>query len=164
MAPKKRPCEQWFNLAPYAIGQEHETPQDDYYVPKDDLVIAWSIHVVKASHFKILLVVKLGKEEQHMWSTITEWKMALVQALGSHIVVILENCTMQNAHIFMQEQAESIDPEYVKDICAKPEVIKPEIIFIDKSFSNKKVATRFTKLKHVINAANKAQQSKSKFQ
>jgi hypothetical protein len=71
MAPKKRPGERWFMLAPDVVWQEHETPQDDSYVPKDGLVLAWSLLVVKASQFKILFVVKVGTAEKHTWSTLT---------------------------------------------------------------------------------------------
>ena len=35
-------------LALDMVWQEHKTPQDDSYVPKDGLVIAWSFQVVKA--------------------------------------------------------------------------------------------------------------------
>ena len=70
MAPKKRPGERWFILAPDKLWQEYETPEDDSYVLKDGLVLAWSVQVVKASQFKLLFVVKLGTVEQHTWATL----------------------------------------------------------------------------------------------
>ena len=164
MPPKKRPGERWFKPAPDAIWQEHETPKDESYVAKEDLVIAWSFLVVKAAQFKILLVLKVGTEGQHAWATVTGWEVASVQALGEHVDVILENSSLENAHIFMHEQAEPFDPVYVKESCAEPDIVKPDTIFIDAIISNTKVATRFTKLKQAINAINKAQQSKSKSQ
>ena len=131
---------------------------------KNGLVIAWSLQVVKATQFKILFVVKVGTVEQHTWATLTGWEVASVQALGDYVDVILENSAMQTAHMFMHKLSEPFDPLYVKDSCVEPDIIKPESIFIDGSISNTKVATRFTKLKHTINALNKAQQSKSKSQ
>lgn len=47
-------------LAQKMIWQEHEYPQDDNYVPKDGQIIAWSLHVVKASQYKVVFVVKVG--------------------------------------------------------------------------------------------------------
>lgn len=40
MAPKKRPGEKWFMLAPDELWQEYETLEDDSYVPKDGNVLA----------------------------------------------------------------------------------------------------------------------------
>ena len=60
MAPNKRPGERWFKEAPEAIWQEHETPKDDSYVPKEGAVMAWSFLVVKTSQYKIVFVVKVG--------------------------------------------------------------------------------------------------------
>ena len=131
MAPKKRPGERWFMLAPDVVWKEYETPQDESYVPKDGLVIAWSLQVVKASQFKLLFVVKVGTFDQNTWATLTGWEVASVQALGDHIDVILENSTMQTAHMFMHQFSEPFDPLYVKDSCVEPDVIKPESIFID---------------------------------
>ena len=65
MAPKKRPGERWFMLALDVVWKEYETPQDESYVPKDGLVIAWSLQVVKASQFKLLFVVKVGTFDQN---------------------------------------------------------------------------------------------------
>ena len=48
MAPKKRPGEMWFILAPDQLWQEYETPQDNSYVPKDGIILSWSVQVVKA--------------------------------------------------------------------------------------------------------------------
>ena len=71
MAPKKRPGERFFMLAPDVLWQEYETPQDDSYVPKDGIVLPWSVQVVKASQFKLLFMVKVGTHEQHTWTTMT---------------------------------------------------------------------------------------------
>ena len=45
MAQKKRPNDRWFELTPNTIWEEHETPQDDTYVPKHG-VLGWSMQVV----------------------------------------------------------------------------------------------------------------------
>ena len=147
MAPKKRPGERWFLLAPDHLWQEYETPQDDSYVAKDGIVLGWSIQVVKASMFKLLFVVKVGTHDQHTWATLTGWEVASVQALGDHVDVILENSAVQNVHMFMHQFVEPFDPLYAKETCVEPETIKPEAIFIDGNVTNTKVASRFTKLK-----------------
>ena len=164
MAPKKRPGERWFGLAPDTLWQEHETPEDDSYSPKDGLVLGWSIQVVKASLYKMIFVVKVGTVEKHTWATLTGWEVASVQALGDYTDVILENSAVQNAHMFMHQFAEPFDALYANESCVEPEVIKPETIFIDASTSNTKVSSRFTKLKHAITVLNKALQSKTKSQ
>lgn len=164
MAPNKRPGERWFKEAPEAIWQEHETPKDDSYVPKEGTVMAWSFLVVKTSQYKIVFVVKVGTPEQNGWTTLSGWEVASVVGLGEYIDVVLENSAVQNVHMFMHEIAEPFDPEHVKETCIDPDVIKPESIFIDASISGTKVASRFTKLKIAVNAINKTQQSKSKSQ
>jgi hypothetical protein len=58
-------------LAPFEIVEEYETPTDDSYVPKEDLLIAWSFSVVKATQFKILLSFKVGTEESFTWAIVT---------------------------------------------------------------------------------------------
>ena len=164
MAPKKRPGERWFMLAPNDLWQEYETPQDDSYVPKDGIVLAWSVQVVKASQFKLLFMVKVGTHDQHTWATLTGWEVVSIQALGEHVDVILENFAVQNVHMFMHQFSEAFDPLYAKETCVESETIKPEAIFIDGSVTNTKVASRFTKLKHAITVLNKALQSKPKTQ
>ena len=62
----------------------------------------------------------------------------------------------------MHQFSEPFEALYAKETCVKPDVIKPESIFIDGSTSNTKVSSRFTKLKHAINVLNKALQSKTK--
>jgi hypothetical protein len=158
MAPKKRPGERWFMQAPDVLCEEYETPPDDSYVPKDGILLAWSLQVVKASQYKILFVVKVGTFEQHTWATLTGWEVASVQALGEHVDVILENSAVQNVHMFMHQFSEPFDTIYAKESCAEPEVVKPEAIFIDGNCTNTKVASRFTKLKQAITVINKAQQ------
>ena len=162
MAPKKRPGERWFMLVLGELYQEYETPQDDSYVPKDGLILAWSVQVVKASQYKLLFVLKVGTHEQHTWATLTVWEVASVQALGDHVDAILENSAVQNVHMLMHQFSKAFDPLYAKDTCVEPKTIKPEAIFIDGSVSNTKVASRFTKLKHAITVLNKALQSKPK--
>src|ERR1700738_3038953 len=162
MAPKKRPGERWFGLAPDTLWQEHETPEDDSYSPKDDLVLAWSIQVVKTSLYKMIFVVKVGTVENHTWATLTGWEVASVQSLGDYTDVILENSAVQNAHMFMHQFSDPFDTLYVRESCVEPEVIKPETIFIDGSTSNTKVSSRFTKLKHAITVLNKDLHSKTK--
>ena len=133
-------------------------------MPKDGIVLSWSVQVVKASQFKLLFVVKVGTHEQHTWATLTGWEVASVQTLGDHVDVILENSAVQNVHMFMHQFSEAFDPLYAKETCVEPETIKPEAIFIDGSVTNTKVASRFTKLKHAITVLNKALQSKPKTQ
>ena len=164
MAPKKRPGERFFELAPDHIWQEYETPQDDSYVPKDGLVLGWSVQVVKGSTFKLLFVIKVGTHQEHTWTTLTGWEVASVQALGDYVDVILENSAVQNAHMFMHQFTESFDTIYAKETCVEPETIKPEAIFIDGNVTNTKVASRFTKLKQAITVLNKALQAKAKTQ
>ena len=164
MALKKRPGERWFMLAPEMIWQEHETPEDDSYVPKDGVLLGWSIQVVKTSIYKIIFVLKIGTVERHTWANLTGWEVASVQSLGDYVDVILENTNVQNAHMFMHQFAEPFDATYVKETCVEPDVIKPESIFIDGSTSNTKVSSRFTKLKHAISVLNKALQTKTKSQ
>lgn len=164
MAPKKRPGERWFILAPDVLCEEYETPPDDSYVPKDGIVLAWSLLVVKAAQFKILLAVKVGTHDQHTWATIPGWEVANVQALGEHMDVILENSAVQNAHMFMHQFTEPFDAIYAKESCAEPDAIKPETIFVDGSVTTTKVAARYSKLKQAVTVANKAIQSKPKAQ
>ena len=164
MAPKKRPGERFFELAPDHIWQEYETPQDDSYVPKDGLILGWSVQVVKGSTFKLLFVIKVGTHQEHTWTTLTGWEVASVQALGDYVDVILENSAVQNAHMFMHQFTESFDTIYAKETCVKPETIKPEAIFIDGNVTSTKVASRFTKLKQAITVLNKALQAKAKTQ
>ena len=163
MAQKKRPSDRWFRLAPEFIWSEHETPEDDTYVPKEGNVVkAWSFLVVKGAQYKVLLVVKAGTPENQTWATITGWEVTSVQALGDHVDVVLENAAVQHAHIFMHQITEPFDATHAKETCVEPEVIKPETIFIDTSVSNTKVASRFTKLKQAITLLNKAIQSRPK--
>jgi hypothetical protein len=162
MPPKKRLGERWLKLAPFEIVEEYETPTDDSYVPKEDILVAWSFSVVKAAQFKILLVLKVGTEESFTWAIVTGWEVSSVQAQGGHVDIILENSSQQTVHVFMQDVAQPFDPTYLREQCAEPELIKPEAIFIDGAASITKIATRFTKLKHAINAINKEAQSKSK--
>ena len=75
MAPKKRPGERWFELAPDKIWQEFETPQDDSYVPKASTVLAWSVQVVKTSSFKIMLMVKVGTTDKTTWASVAGWEV-----------------------------------------------------------------------------------------
>ena len=58
MAPKKKPSERWFKLAPDNIPEEYETPKEDTFVPKDDTIMRWSVQVVKTQQYKILLVFR----------------------------------------------------------------------------------------------------------
>lgn len=162
MAPKKRPGERWFQLAPDMIWQEHETPQDDTYVPKDGAVHGWSVQVVKTSIYKILFVVKVGTPESTSWTPLAGWEVTSVQALGEYMDVVLENSAVQSAHMFMGQNSEPFDSQYAKETCIEPGEIKPEAIFIDGSVLNTKVASRFTKLRHAITVLNKALQSKPK--
>lgn len=162
MASKKRPGERWFQLAPDDLSQEHETPQDDSYVPKNGTVLAWSIQVVKAAQFKLLFVVKVGTQEKNTWAPLTGWEVTSVQALGDHVDVVLENTAVQNVHMFMHQFVEPFDALYAKESCAEPDAIKPEAIFIDGSVSNTKVASRFIKLKQAVTVLNKAIQNKPK--
>ena len=162
MAPEKRPGERWFMLARDVLWQEHETPQDDSYVPKDGVVLAWSIQVVKTSIYKIIFVLKVGTAKKHTWATLTGWEVALVHSLVDYVDVILENTAVQNAHMFMHQFIKPFDATYAKETCVEPNVIKPESIFIDGSTSNTKVSSMFTKLKHAISVLNKALQTKTK--
>lgn len=57
-------------FAPDSIWQEHKTPKDNSYIPKDGLVIAWFVHVVKAFQLRILFVVKVGTIDQFIWITL----------------------------------------------------------------------------------------------
>lgn len=164
MAQKKRPGERWFQLAPELLWKEHETTEDDSYVPKDGIVLAWSLLVVKASQYKMVFVAKVGTPEKHTWATLARWEVTLVQALGDCVDVILENSAVQNAHKTMHLFSEPFNAMYAKDNCVEHEVIKPESIFIDASTSNIKVASKFTKLKQAITVLNKALQSKPKSQ
>lgn len=156
MAPKKRPGERWFQLAPDMIWQEHETSQDDTYVPKDGAVHGWSVQVVKTSIYKILFVVKVGTPESTSWTPLAGWEVTSVQALGEYMDVVLENSAVQSAHMFMGQNSEPFDSQYAKETCIEPGEIKPEAIFIDGSVLNTKVASRFTKLRHAITVLNKA--------
>lgn len=45
-----------------------------------------------------------------------------------------------------------------------PKILKSESFFIDDIVANTKVASRFQKLKYVVNALNKVKQGKSKSQ
>ena len=65
-------------LAPYVVWHEYETLEDESYMPKDGLVIAWSLQVVKASQFKILFVAKVGIVDQNTWATLTGREVASV--------------------------------------------------------------------------------------
>ena len=161
MSQKKRPGEKWFELAADFICQEHETPPDDTYTPRAG-VIAWSIHIVKGSHYKVLFVVKVGTPEKHTWATVTGWEVASVQALGDYVDVILENAALQNAHMFMHQFVEPFDTAHAIADCVEPDVVKPTSIFIDASISNTKVCSRFVKLKHAITLLNKDLQSQGK--
>jgi hypothetical protein len=161
MAAKKRPGERWLTLAPNAIWEEHETPEDDTYVPKDGIILGWSVLVVKASMYKIICHVKFGTQEKNTWAALTGWEVTFVQAMGDYTNV-LENSLLQIAHLFLHQFSELFNAEHAKESCVEPEVIKPESIFIDASVSNTKVASRFTKLKHSITLLNKALQSKPK--
>ncbi len=162
MAPKKRPGERWFMLAPDNLCEDYETPPDDSYVPKDGLVRGWSLLVVKAAQFKMVLALNVGTHDEPTWTTMSGWEVAGVQALGDHVDVILENSAVQNAHMFMHQFSEPFDPLYAKESCAEPEVIKPEAIFVDGNVANTKVAARYTKLRQSVTVANKAIQSKPK--
>ena len=149
-------------LAPDNLCDDYETPPDDSYVPKDGLVRAWSLLVVKAAQFKMVLALKHGTHENPSWTTLSGWEVTGVQALGDHVDVILENSAVQNAHMFMHQFSEPFDPVYAKESCAQPDVIKPEAIFVDGNVANTKVAARYTKLKQAVTMANKAIQSKPK--
>ena len=109
-------------------------------------VLAWSLQMVKAAQFKMLFVVKIRTMEEHTWATLIGWEVASVQAFGDHMDVILENFAMLNAHMFMHQFSEPSDPVYAKESCIEPNLIKPELIFIDGNISNTKVASKFTKL------------------
>jgi hypothetical protein len=122
MPPKKRPGERWLKLAPFEIVEEYETPTDDSYVPKEDLLVAWSFFVVKAAQFKILFVLKVGSEESFTWAIVTGWEVSSIQALGGHVVIILENSSQQSAHVFMQDLVQPFDLAYLKEQCAEPEL------------------------------------------
>jgi hypothetical protein len=125
MPPTKRHGERWLKLAPFEIVEEYETPTDDSYVPKEDLLVAWSFSVVKAAQFKILFVLKVGTEESFTWAIVTGWEVSSIQALGGHVVIILKNSSQQSAHVFMQDLIQPFDPVYLKEQCAEAEPIKP---------------------------------------
>jgi hypothetical protein len=162
MAPKKRPGEKWFMPANATICEEYETPPDDTFVPKDGLVLFWSVQVVKGAQFKILFVVKVGTVEESTWTPILNWEVASIQAMDDYLAVMLQNSSNENVHMFMHQFSEPFDVAYAKETCVEPDIIKPEAIFIDNSVVNTKVASRFLKLKNAVTAANKALQSKEK--
>ena len=81
----------------------------------------------------MIFVVKVGTVEKHTWATLTGWKVASVQSLGDYTDVILKNSAVQNAHMFMHQFTEPFDALYAKESFVKPDVIKPETIFIDGS-------------------------------
>ena len=151
-------------LAPDVIPEEHETPADDTYVPKDGIVLKWSVQVVKAQQYKIVFVVKVGTHDNFTWTTVSTWEVATAQALGEYVDVVLVNSAMENAHVFMHQFSESFDATYAKETCVDPHIIQPETFFIDNNVANSKVASRFQKLRLAINALNKPKQSKSKGQ
>ena len=162
MAPKKRPSDRWFKLAPDNIPEEHETPKEDTYVPKDDSIMRWSVQVVKAQQYKILLVLMVGTHESFTWTTVTSWEIASVQAMGDYVDIVLENSSLENAHVFMHQFTEAFDNGYVRDNCVDPDVVKPETFFLDDNITNSRVASRIQKMKLAINALNKTKQGKAK--
>ena len=162
MAPKKKPSERWFKLAPDHISEEHETPKDETYVPKDDTIMRWSVQVVKAQQYKIILVLMVGTFENFTWSTVTGWEIASVQAMEDYVDIVLENTSSDTAHVFMHQFTEAFDNAYVRENCVDQEIIKPESFFIDDNVSNTRVASRFQKLKLAVNAQNKAKATKTK--
>ena len=162
MAPKKKPSERWFKLAPDNIPEEFETPKDLTFVPKDDTIMRWSVQVVKAQEYKILLVLMVGTHENFTWTTVTNWEIASAQAMGDYVDIVLENSSLENAHVFMHQFTEPFDNGYVRESCVDPEVIKPESFFIDDNITNTRVASRFQKLKLAVNAINKTKPTKAK--
>jgi hypothetical protein len=110
----------------------------------------------------MIFVVKVGTVDKHTWAIFTGWEVAPVQALRDYVDVILENSNVQKVHMLMHQFSKPFDAIYAKESCVEPDVIKPELIFIDESTSNTKVSSRFTKLKHAIIVLNKALQSKTK--
>ena len=46
MALKKKPSKRWFKLEPNNILEEHKTPKEDTYVPKNETIMRWSVQVV----------------------------------------------------------------------------------------------------------------------
>lgn len=75
--------------------------------------------------------LKVGSMEQHTWATLTGWEVALAQALGDYVDVILKNAVVQNVQIFMHQFPKPFDPVYAKKSCIEPYVIKRELIFLD---------------------------------
>ena len=113
MAPKNKPGDRWFmDTRSFMLGVE--TPPDDSYVPKDRIVLAWSLQMVKCAQFKMLFVVKVETHEQHTWATMTGWEVASIHALGDHVDVILEISSVQNVHMFMHQFSKPFDPIYAK--------------------------------------------------
>lgn len=60
MAPKKKPSNMWFKLAPDAIAKEHKTPEVTF-VPRDETIMRWSVLVVNTQQYKLILVHKVGE-------------------------------------------------------------------------------------------------------
>jgi len=164
MAPKKRPSERWFMLAPDHLPEEHETPKEDTYVPKDETIVRWSVQVVKAQQYKLMLVLMVGTHENFTWATVNSWEVASVQAMGDYVDIVLENSALETAHVFMHQYTEGFHNGYVRENCVDPDVVKPEAYFIDDNVTNSRVASRVQKLKLAINALNKKQAGKTKSQ
>lgn len=88
-------------LAPDVIPKEHETPLEETFIPKDDTIMGWSVHVVKMQQYKIILVLKVGEQDNFTWTTVTNWDVMLVQAWGTtsispsktlHLATLTSSC------------------------------------------------------------------------
>lgn len=57
------------NLPPNHIFEEHETLEEDTFVPKDDSIMRWYVQVVKAQQYKIILVLMVSTHDNYVGPT-----------------------------------------------------------------------------------------------
>lgn len=100
--------------------------------------------------------------EESTWAMLTGWDGVRPSTWRLHRRHTKNNFAVHNVHMFMHQFVQPFDHVYAKESCVEPRTIKRESIFINNNISNAKVASRFTKLKHAINATNRSQQSMSK--
>jgi hypothetical protein len=113
---------------------------------------------------RILFMLKVDIVERFIWSTLMGWKIVSVQALGDYFDVVLENTTLQNVPMFMNQFSTLFDSIYARGSYANRKIVKPKSIFANKIVANTKATSKFQKLSFAVNALNKVKLGKGKSQ
>lgn len=84
--------------------------------------------------------------------------------MGDYVGVVLENVTLDSAHVFMYNYTEGSENAYMKETYMDVDIIKPKTHFLDDNIVNTRFANRVQEVKLATNALNKTKVVEAKSQ